>query len=49
MTASTDDERNWKHPLGCLVWQMYKDLPLALGVLEIAAKPGSEAQMLGVR
>ena len=32
MTPNTDDEWNWKHPLGCLVWQMDTDLPLGLGV-----------------
>ena len=49
MTPITDNEWNWKHPMGYPVWQMDKDLTLGLGVLEMAAKMGSMAQITGVR
>ena len=49
MTPSTDDEWNWKHPMGCPVWKVDTDLPVGLGVYELPAKPGSRAQITGVR
>ena len=49
MTLSTDDEWNWKHALGYLIWKMDTDLPLVLGVYELYAKHGSGAQITGVR
>ena len=47
MTPSTDDEWNWKHPMAYLVWQMNTELPLGLGVEELATKPGAGSQITG--